>query len=480
MKPHFLSLLLVANLAVSVCGEELATEAARSLRKGAEFFRTEVGQDGRYLWQYSQDLTKREGEGKAALSQGWVQPPGTPAVGMAFLKAWEATDDRYFLDSAREAAHALLEGQLQSGGWQHSFETEPKLRQKVAYRDGKRGKGRNTTTFDDDSTQAAIRFLARTDAALEFKDKKIHEAVGYALRSVIKAQYPNGAWPQGYDRFPEPDQFPVMRASYQESWPREWPGSKEYWLKYTLNDNALATLIETLLEVHEIYESSKGEFADLAAEARAAASKAGDFLLLSRMPEPQPIWGQQYDFQMHPSWARKFEPPSVTAGESQNVLETLLDLYAATGDRKFLEPIPRALEFLRSIRLPDGQLARFYELKTSKPLYFTRDYKLTYDDSDVPTHYSFKVSDRTDAIEREYRKVLEDRAARLSSRDKLPTEGEIRSIIDAQEEDGRWVEDGRLRYHGGADSTRRVIRCATFIRNMEMLSRFVAAAREVL
>ena len=49
--------------------------------------------------------------------------------------------------------------------------------------------------------------------------------------------------------------------------------------------------------------------------------------------------------------------------------------------------------------LPNGQFARFYELKTNKPLYFTKDYKLTYDDGDVPTHYSFKIGNRLDTIE---------------------------------------------------------------------------------
>lgn len=65
-------------------------------------------------------------------------------------------------------------------------------------------------------------------------------------------------------------------------------------------------------------------------------------------------------------------------------------LYIRTGGRKYLAPIPRALAYLKASQLPDGLLARFYELKTNKPLYFTKDYQLTHDDSDVPTHYGFK------------------------------------------------------------------------------------------
>ena len=39
---------------------------------------------------------------------------------------------------------------------------------------------------------------------------------------------------------------------------------------------------------------------------------------------------------MHPIWARKFKPPAVTGGESQDVLETLMKIYRATGDKKYL------------------------------------------------------------------------------------------------------------------------------------------------
>jgi hypothetical protein len=60
-----------------------------------------------------------------------------------------------------------------------------------------------------------------------------------------------------------------------------------------------------------------------------------------------------------------------------------------------LEPVPRAIAYLKRSRLPDGRLARFYELRTNRPLYFTKDYKLTFSDADVPTHYAFKSTTRS-------------------------------------------------------------------------------------
>ncbi|OYT68700.1 MAG: hypothetical protein CFK52_14510, partial [Chloracidobacterium sp. CP2_5A] len=132
---------------------------------------------------------------------------------------------------------------------------------------------------------------------------------------------------------------------------------------------------------------------------RQALLKLGGFLLLAQMPEPQPGWAQQYDFNLRPIWARKFEPPAVAGRETQDAIETLLRIYRLTGDAKWLEPIPRALAWLKRSHLPDGRLARYYELRSNRPLYMTPDYKLTYSDRDVPDHYGWKTESRVAALE---------------------------------------------------------------------------------
>ncbi|MHC4496983.1 MAG: pectate lyase, partial [Planctomycetota bacterium] len=82
---------------------DLREQAAATMRKAASFFRTKVASHGGYVYYYSLDLQKRWGEGAATADQIWVQPPGTPTVGMAYLKAYEATSDRFYLDAATEA-----------------------------------------------------------------------------------------------------------------------------------------------------------------------------------------------------------------------------------------------------------------------------------------------------------------------------------------------------------------------------------------
>ena len=100
----------------------------------------------------------------------------------------------------------------------------------------------------------------------------------------------------------------------------------------------MADMLGVLVEAHRIYGDEKS---------MDAALRTGDFMLLAQMPEPQPGWAQQYDAQMHPAWARRFEPASISGGESQGVMLTLLRLYAATGKERFLKPIPRALEYYK-------------------------------------------------------------------------------------------------------------------------------------
>jgi hypothetical protein len=241
----------------------------------------------------------------------------------------------------------------------------------------------------------------------------------------------------------------------------------------------VATLVETLFEAGRTYaDCPEAKFSALAKDCGRAAERAGDFLILAQMPDPQPAWAQQYNFEMHPAWARKFEPPAISGGESQGALRTLMRIYRETGNKKYLEPIPKTLAYLRASRLPDGRLARFYELRSNRPLYVTREYQLTYEDGDLPSHYSFKVSDQTDKIAAEYerlRKIPKEPLQTEKETRSAPAQVEVKEIIAALDARGRWVERGKLRYHGPNDDTSEVIRSAIFIRNMEKLSNYLRA-----
>jgi hypothetical protein len=207
---------------------------------------------------------------------------------------------------------------------------------------------------------------------------------------------------------------------------------------------------------------------------RASAERAGDFLVLAQMPEPQPAWAQQYDKDMAPVWSRAFEPPAVTGGESQGILEALIRLYRASGDEKYLKPIPAAIEYLRRSRRPDGRLARFYELKTNRPMYFERDaqgkHQPTYSDERLASGYGYVVESRLDRIEAEYQKVVGGNREQPQRARKLTPKliKQARDMISSMDSRGAWVEKGRLR-HYDLEPEGGIIDSRTFGRNVKVL-----------
>ena len=161
-----------------------------------------------------------------------------------------------------------------------------------------------------------------------------------------------------------------------------------------------------------------------------------------------------------------------------------MDLYVETGDERFLEPIPRALAWAKRSVLPDGGMARFYELETNRPLYFTVDYVLTYSDADMPTHYAFKVSgSRIASTEAYYERIREQGRKALQPARRRPRQGtdetRVKEAIASLDDQGRWVEQGNLRH----PEKRRerieaeIISCRTFVRNLSLLARYVADTR---
>lgn len=446
--------------------DSLRDEATAAMKRAARDYRERWAVHGGYVYFYTLDGSQRWGEGLAAPQQVWVQPPGTPTVGLAFLRAYEATGDRYYRDAAREAAEALMYGQLRSGGWTNSIDLSGRDRG-FRYSGGKRRADGNSS-LDDGQTQSAIQLVIRVDRALGFQHESIHASATMALDALLAAQFPNGAFPQVW-RAPV-EALPVVPARYPDHDWRTEGRIKNYWDMYTLNDNVCGFVAETLIDAHQIYDDPRY---------LQALRKLGDFLVLAQMPDPQPAWAQQYNYEMEPIWARKFEPATIAGDESQETIATLIKIARVTGDKKYLQPIPKAIRYLRSSLLPDGRLARYYELHTNRPIYMSRKgktYSLTYDDSNLPKHYGWKWESRLDELEQQYRDALADRPVVQP----VVTARDVRAILDDLDNDGRWVSvysGGRLVGQPKMPVGTRYLSSERFSRNLTTLSRYVQATK---
>jgi PelA/Pel-15E family pectate lyase len=451
-----------------VAQEPLARQAVEGMRRATAYFRQHVAVQGGYVYLVSIDGRIREGEGAASPTEVWVQPPGTPAVGMAYVQAYRATGDAYFLESAKEVANCLVQGQLKSGGWNASIEFDPKGKNAGSLRSGKGNpKSKQWSSLDDDKSQSAIRLLMHVDRLLESKDAPIHEAAQAALDALLEHQFANGGFPQAWNEsLPKTE---VLAASFPEYEWRTEHREKEYWRHYTLNDGLAGTVSQVLIDAAEIYRDERY---------RRGLERLGDFLILSQMPAPQAAWAQQYNFQMHPAWARKFEPPAISGHESQDAIQALLRIYDHTRNEKYLEPIPRAIQWLRQSALPDGRLARFYELRTNRPLYMTRQYELTYQDDDLPTHYSFKGPLKADSLEATY---LAAKSGKLKAVEKPASKSDarVREILGLLDSQGRWLTDKKGKSLSKQEAAKEAFLLSKiFIEHMEVLSDYVAVATD--
>lgn len=444
-----------------------------AMKKAASFFRRDVAFAGGYAWRWPRDMSIAQGENRDSPTLIMMQPPGTPAVGLAMLNAWKATGDKLFLQGAKEAALALMWCQLSTGGWDSDFDFDPRKSRKYHFRrdieagDVEPAGRHGGSTLDDEKTESALLFLlelVHTDACKD--DAALRSALKFGLDGLLVAQAPNGGWGQHYDG-PANPAAPVVKAKLPAEWPHIWP-DVDYTHFYTLNDGNLLAVMRVLLRAHELEKDVR--YLD-------AAKKLGSFLLLAQLPAPQPAWAQQYNQEMIPVWARKFEPPGVSSIESVTAINALIELWLATGEEKWLKTIPPAIAWLEKSKLPEGRWARFYELNTNKPLYCKANtYEVTFDDSDLPTHYGFKTEEK-------FGKEIEDIKTTLAtSREELlrkaapPTEpkkwtsrakGQTAKVITALEsadKKGAWLKND-------------LIDAGEFVKNFKAMCSYVEAAK---
>lgn len=238
--------------------DKLRKRVRSALRQAVRFMDEEVSYRGGYVWAYLPDLSVSWGEMEAKRTMCWIQPPGTPSAGHAFLDAYHATGDELFYKAAERTARALVAAQHPAGGWNyiHDFAGEASLKHwyETIGANGWRLEEfqhyYGNATFDDAGTAVASQFLLRM--YLEKRDWRLRGPLYKAIDFVTGAQFSSGiadgGWPQRYPPFPgsvssmplpNPQQLPPDATQGMED--------GDYTRQITFNDDVAGENIKFML-----------------------------------------------------------------------------------------------------------------------------------------------------------------------------------------------------------------------------------------
>lgn len=387
----FLAFWLVL-LPVAAQAQPDRAEVERTMRRATEYMVEHVSTEGGYVWSYLPDMSRRWGEAEAYPTMIWIQPPGTATMGQLFLDAYHATGDEYYYRAAEKVGDALVRGQHRSGGWQYfiDFAGPASARRwyetigRQAWRMEEFHHPADDATFDDAGTVEAGIFLLRL--YVERNNPRWRPALDKAIGFVLDSQYPNGGWPQ---RWPLDDDAPAYARGV------------------TFNDDVAAENLRFLLLAWQYFGGDR---------TRDAILRGMDTFVATQGPAPQAGWALQYTVDLQPMEARSYEPRALSSHTTASNVRQLIKFYRLTGDTRFLDRIPEALDWLESIRLPADparggrDFPTFIELGTNRAIYVHRrgsnvvsgQYYWDYDPRTTLAHYgAFRAID-VPALRRAY------------------------------------------------------------------------------
>ena len=298
---------------------------------------------------------------------------------------------------------SVLQYQTESGGWPKNTDfsdppTEEFLEdQRMDHR---------AATIDNNATTTPLRFLAKRLSAAP-DDARARAAFERGFDYLLAAQYANGGWPQ---------YFPLQKG---------------YYTHITYNDNAMVNVL-TLLR-----DAAKGTapygFLDAGRRARAAAAvaKGIDCILRTQVKEDGrlTVWCAQHDeTTLAPAWARNFEPPSLSGGESIGITRFLMEIENPSPE--VVAAVEGAVAWFAKVKItglryetftdaegkkdrrvvPDPSAeplwARFYELGTDRPIFIGRDKVIRYTFAEIERErragYAYYNSNAVSLLESNY------------------------------------------------------------------------------
>lgn len=277
--------------------------------------------------------------------------------------------DSWFASAAgQKTVECILTWQSEQGDWPKNKDT---TRQEYT---GDRSKLKGT--FDNGATTGELRVLAR--AFQVTGDTRYQQAFQKGFDHIVRAQYPNGGWPQYY------------------------PLSDQYHRHITFNDGSMIRIMEFLRDA-----ATSQEFSFLDKGRQSSALKAFNLgvacivkcqIIIDGVPT---VWCAQHDeVTLAPANARSYELASLSGAESAGIVRFLISL--DNPNAEVVRSVKGAVAWFESNRI-DGYRykksgsepnlvqdsrarplwARFYELNSNRPFFCDRDGVVKYDIQEI-------------------------------------------------------------------------------------------------
>lgn len=304
-----------------------------------------------------------------------------------WVKLAPKLDDAFFTtpEAVRIADNVLLYQQT-TGGWPKNIYmpaelTADEYQKALADKDNV-----NQSTIDNNATSTEIRYLSRIYLATGIE--KYKDAALEGIRYILKAQYPNGGWPQF------------------------WPRPKGYYTHITYNDNAMVNVMNLLRDVY----SKKAPYTyvpdTLCQRARTAFDKGVECILNTQVKQngKLTVWCAQHDeHTLAPAKARAYELPSLSGAESDNIVLLLMSI--PDPSPRIIASVEAAVSWFKANKITgimrkdftnsEGKKdyrmvpcpqddypcpvfwARFYTLEDNRPFFCDRDGVKKYDISEI-------------------------------------------------------------------------------------------------
>ena len=315
----------------------------------------------------------------------------------------------YQTDEAARIADQVILYQKENGGWEKNIDMAAMLTEKEKDELAAKRSDISETTIDNRTSYTQTAFLAKIITASLLKQTppnnfpKYKEAFNKGLDYLLSSQYSNGGFPQFF------------------------PLKKGYYTHITFNDDAMIGVLELFSAIAAKKDDFKfvDEVRRLKAENEIELALPLILKLQIVVDGKKTSWAQQYDENtLQPAWARKYEPPCLTAGESVGVVRFLMQQKPTP---EIVDAVESAIAWFRKAELhairwvrTNGQnavvkdvgappiWARYYEISTMKPIFLGRDSVIHYDVSEIEAErrngYAWYVTSPAELLEKDYPK----------------------------------------------------------------------------